>query len=205
MKKTSSILILLIALSGSLFTACGTAAHRADAKSNEGITTVRDLDFKDYQIAAENLINKLIVANKLPKQDGQAPVIMVSRIKNSTAAHLNTQLLTQKITIALDKSGQARTSTRVYKDGEFDSGTTQVRALKTEDGFDPKTLQQNPTLQAPRYSLAGEITELFRKDGRDEESYYQIYLTLTDVRTGIATWQDAKEILKQRTKPLINL
>ncbi len=204
MKK--SRLLIVFSVATILFSGCGTEPHRMDPTGNEGITTVRDLDFKDYQVTAEDLINKLVASNKIPRQaDGLPPVLMVARLKNSTAAHLDMQLLTQKITIALDKSGQARTTTRVYKDGEFDTGTTRARNLSTEEGFDAKTLQKEATLQAPRYSLSGEITELFRTQGRTQESYYQIYLTVTDVRTGLAVWQDAKEVVKQETRPWISL
>lgn len=204
MTKRLLPLLILGALSA-LMSACGTSAHRVDATGNEGITTVRNLDFKDYQIAAEDLINKLLSSNTLPVANQNPAVVMVSRIKNSTAAHLDTQLLTQKITIALDKSGQARTTTRVYQDGQFDPGTERARALSEEEGFAKDTLQKEATLQAPRYSLAGEITELHRQEGRNRESYYQIYMTLTDVRTGVAVWQDAKEIVKQEKRPLISL
>lgn len=188
------------------FTGCGTAAHRLDPDTDKGIITVRDLDFKDYQLAAEDLITKLLKSHRIPRQDdGQPPIVMVSRIKNSTSAHLDVQLLTQKVTIALDQSQQARTTTRVYQEGEFDPGTSRTRELTEEEGFDRSTLQQETTLLAPRYSLSGEITELYRKQGRKQESYYQIYMTLTDTRTGIAIWQDANEIVKQEKRPLISL
>ena len=206
-KKLSIPLTLLaIATMLGLLSGCGTAAHRVDEQSNEGLTTVRNLDFKDYQIAAEDLINKLLAHRVFENVDpNKKPIIMVSRIKNSTSSHLDTQLLTQKITIALDKSNKAQTSTHVYKEGTFDPGTKRARELSEEEGFDPDTLEKQNTLQAPRYSLSGEITELYREQGRKRESYYQIYMTLTDVRTGVAVWQDAKEVVKQDKKPLISL
>jgi uncharacterized protein (TIGR02722 family) len=196
----SSALIALVLLS-----ACGTPAHRT-SPDGQGLTTVRGLDFKDYQIAAESMINALLDSGRLPPPvDGRPPVIQVSRVINSTSSHLDSQLLTQKITIALDKSGKAVTTAAVAQDGAFDPAVRGVRNLADEEMFDPETLQRGRTVQAPSLSLAGQITELYRQQGRNREAYYMFYMTVTDLRTGLILWQDEAEVVKRETRPLISL
>src|SRR5690625_7727599 len=98
------ISILASAL-GILFLSGCKTVRRVDPDTTEGLMTVHDLDFKDFQITAEGLINKLLSSGRLESHTKDGPaVIMVSTIRNSTTQHIDTQLLTQRITIALDKS-----------------------------------------------------------------------------------------------------
>lgn len=202
MKK--QIIAILSIAAGLALSGCGTAAHRTAGDTNKGITTVRGFNFKDYQLTAEEMINQLLASGRLPKaQEGKPPVIAVSPIRNSTQEHLDTQLLTQKITIALDKSGKATTTGAVsWGKGTVDPGVSGVRDLENEDMYDEATLQRERSVSAPNLALAGEITEIYTTQGRNRESYYQIYLTVTDLKTGVIVWQDAREVVKKDKRSL---
>jgi penicillin-binding protein activator len=114
--------------------------------------------------------------------------------------HIDTQLLTQRVTIALDQSEKIVTTTAHSGRGAIDPAVAQSRDMPNADIYDPATMQRRGTAIAPTLSLSGEITQLTRKEGRRSESYYMIYMVLTDLRTGLAIWQDAEEIVKQGTR-----
>lgn len=180
--------------------------ERVDPNTTQGLTTVDELDFKDYQMAGEGLINKMLSSGRLDPHTKEGPAIMmVSTIRNSTTQHIDTQLLTQRITIALDKSEKVMTTTAHSGRGAIDPAVAGSRDLPNSDLYDPTTMQRNGTAIAPDLSLAGEITQLNRKEGRNSESYFMIYMTVTDLRTGLAVWQDAEEIVKQETRSLFGL
>ena len=63
--------------------------------------------------------------------------------------------------------------------------------------------EKDGTAVAPKYALGGIITQIKTKSGRDKESYFNFKLTLTDLKTGLAVWEDEKEVVKQETRPLI--
>jgi hypothetical protein len=52
-------------------------------------------------------------------------------------------------------------------------------------------------------SLAGEIIQQKASQGRLKQSYFFFHLTLTDLKTGLAVWEDNVEIAKQSQKALV--
>ena len=197
--------ILSIGLAGVaiLFSGCGTTAHRVDASGNRGITTVNELNFKDWQIAAEKGIRSLLASGTLSRADGRKSILMISTVKNSTTQHINTRILTDKIRQAVLRSGKALTTTAVGANGPEDKASKQVRRLEDDDMFNQETVQKAGTAIAPDMSLAGEIVQERTVSGRMRESYFFIHMTLTDLKTGLAVWEDNVEIVKQAEKPLM--
>ena len=49
---------------------------------------------------------------------------------------------------------------------------------------------------APDYSLSGKITQEIDRAGRTKQSTFYFQLSLTDLRTGLAFWEDQHEISK---------
>jgi uncharacterized protein (TIGR02722 family) len=198
-------IIITLALSAAtlLISGCGTAAHRIDASSNNGLTTVDDINFKDWQIAAEKGITSLLSSGALNRKDGRKTILMISTIKNSTTQHINTRILTDKIRQAVLRSGKALTTTAVGGKGADDRASKQVRDLENDDMFNQSTVQQAGTAIAPDMSLAGEIVQQKTTSGRMRESYFFIHMTLTDLKTGLAMWEDNVEIVKQEKTPLM--
>lgn len=187
-----------IALAG-----CGSNPTRIDPKSNQGMVTTDDINFKDWQIAAEKSVNSLLQSGTLKREDGRKNVLMISTVKNSTSQHINTRILTDKIRQAVLRSGMALTTTAVGGSGAEDNATRQVRKLQDDDMFNQQTVQKDGTAIAPDMSLAGEIVQQKTSQGRTSESYFFFHLTLTDLKTGLAVWEDNVEIAKQGTRPLM--
>lgn len=199
----SRILLTSLAVGALALTGCQSRTHveRVEPGTTTGLATVNRLDFKDYQVTAEGLINKLLASGRIEGHDAEGPAVMtVSTLRNSTMQHVDTQLLTQRVAIALDKSEKVMTTSALSGRGDVDPAVAEARNLPNSEIFDPGTLQRTGTAIAPTLSLSGEITQLTRKEGRRSESYFMIYMRLTDLRTGLAIWQDSEEIVKQGTK-----
>ena len=128
---------------------------------------------------------------------------MISSVKNSTTQHINTRILTDKIRQALLRSGKALTTTAISGTGADDAASRQVRELANDPMFNQNTVQQSGTVIAPDMSLSGEIVQQQNSLGRREESYFFFHLSLTDLTTGLAIWEDNVEIVKQGKKPLL--
>jgi uncharacterized protein (TIGR02722 family) len=182
---------------------CGSTPRRIDASGTDGLTTTNEINFKDWQIAAEKCVNSMLTSGVLVKNDGKKSVIMVSAVRNSTSQHIDVQILTQKITTAVLRSGLAITTTAVGANGPSDKATRQVRELQDDEMFNQQTVQKMGTAIAPDYSLAGEITQQALSQGRTRESNFYFHMTLTDLKTGLALWEDEVEIAKQSKTPLM--
>ena len=203
--KTNLISLILsgLAVTAILTGGCGSDPARIDAAGTGTLTTTNEINVKDWQIAAEKCVNSLLSSGTLLRNDGRKSVIMVSTVKNSTNQHIDIQILTQKIRTALLRSGQAITTTAVGAGGPEDKATRQVRELQDDEMFNQNTVQKMGTAIAPDYSLAGEITQQSSRQDRMRESYFYFHLTLTDLKTGLAVWEDEVEIAKQEKKPLV--
>ncbi|OQK17644.1 hypothetical protein AU255_07200 [Methyloprofundus sedimenti] len=198
-------IISLIGVIGTAFflTACGTSPARIDATGNEGLVTVDEVDFKDWQIAAEKGINSLLESGVLNRSDGRKTILMISTVKNATTQHINTRILTDKIRQALLRSGKVLTTTAVGGNGPDDAASKQVRRLEEDDMFNQSTVQKRGTAIAPDMSLSGEIVQQTSSLGRMRESYFFFHMALTDLTTGLAVWEDNVEIAKQGKRPLL--
>ena len=195
--------LIALSISALLLTACGSAPKRIDATGNEGIVSIDNVDFKDWQIAAEKGIRSLLESGTLNRNDNRKNIIMISSVKNSTTQHINTRILTDKIRQALLRSGKALTTTAISGTGADDAASRQVRELANDPMFNQNTVQQSGTVIAPDMSLSGEIVQQQNSLGRREESYFFFHLSLTDLTTGLAVWEDNVEIVKQGKKPLL--
>lgn len=181
---------------------CGSAPVRIDTSSNQGITTIHQIDFKDWQIAAEKGISSMLESGVMKRADGRKTILMISTVKNSTRETVNTRILTDKIRQAVLRSGQAVVTTAVGAKGAEETAVRQVRELENDDLFNQATVQKRGTVIAPDMSLSGEIVQQQRRSGRTEESYFFIHMVLTDLATGLAVWEDNVEIAKQGTKSI---
>jgi len=183
---------------------CGSDPARIDPAGNKGLISTDEINPKDWQMAAEKCINSLLESGTLVKADGKKAVVMVSTVKNSTSQHIDVQILTQKITSSILRSGKAITTTAVSGAGATDKSTKQVRDLQDDEMFNQKTVKKMGTAVAPDFSLAGEITQVKTTEGRSKESYFYFHMTLTDLETGLAVWESQDiEVMKQSTKPLM--
>lgn len=192
------IFTVLSAAGVSLICSCSsTGPHRIDPQSNQTLTTTHDINVKDWQIAAEKCINSLLESGVLSRTDGRKYVVMIGNVRNNTLLRINTHILTDKIRQAMVRSGKAVITTAVASGGPEDKATLQSRDMQDSTLFDQRTVQQDNTAIAPDLSLAGDIIQQRTNTSDAQESYFFFHMTLTDLKTGLAIWEDNAEIAKQ--------
>jgi uncharacterized protein (TIGR02722 family) len=196
---------IAMAFAVALVAGCGTQSHRIDPKGSEGLTTTNEINFKDYQNTSVKIVNSILRSGVLVRNDGKKTVVMISTIKNSTSEHLQPNILTNQIRLSMLRSGKAIITTAVSGSGAEDKAVRQVRDLQDDEMFNQKTVKKNGRVIAPDMSLNGEIIQKKSRNGRARESYFQVHLTLTDLDTGLAVWEDYVEFTKQEVKPLFGL
>lgn len=197
------ILTFLSAAAGFLLAAgCASPARIIGVDSDEALVTISELDPADWNRAAAENIDSLLASGALRRSDGKPAVVMVSRIRNYTTLHLESQILTDKIRRAILQSGQAKVTSALGAGGNLDLAVRRIREKDSDDLFNQATVPKRGTVIAPNFSLSGAITQQTIYQGRTEESYFLFHMALTDLVTGIAVWEHTVEILKQGTYPL---
>lgn len=180
--KNRIIVCVLIAAASLFLQAChNEQATRIEAGGARSLTTVDKINIADWNEAGAQLVNNLISSGCLESL-GKKPVRMkVSRVINRTSQSIDTDMLTRKITMALNSSGYVR----VISEDSYAKELGRATAL-----------QNNKSTALPSLVLSGKINEDRAFVGSRREVTYTFYLALSD-SNGDVIWEGEQQIAKQ--------
>lgn len=198
-KKLSVAALLLLALS---LVGCGPRAFvkgEYDEKVEDTNLLNDQWSESDMQNAVKTLVKSsiehpAIAAAKTP------PIVMVTRLQNKTAEHIDTQSITDMITVELMKTGKtqfvdAAAREDMAKEYEYqDSGTVSRETKKGKGKQIGADLIMN-----------GRIDSIVQEVGKDKTIYYKVTLNMTNLSTGLIVWTDQKQIRKVFRKKRVGL
>ena len=187
---------------------CATAKY-IDHDGRDSIVNVGQINTQDWIRAADELTQSLLLSGTLGSVAGKTKVLMIGRIKNNTSQHIDTDSLMKKIRVALNKGGRALTTTAVGLDGPEDESSKAVRELRADDEFNQATIPGKGNLVSPDYSLSGKIIQNNARARRGllptiRQSEFAFQLSLTDLKTGLAVWEEEKLIVKQGSRAAVS-
>ncbi len=195
MKRT---VLLLLAGGCMLLSACSTMSEISYGDPSQTETLTKEFGSTDLQMIAEKMVNSLLATPLL--QSGERPVVYVQRVKNRTDEHIDTKAITDKIKVALLKSGKVRFSAV----GEVNNEIVRQLEYQTSSGIvDPNTAKNFGRQVGADYFLYGEISSIKKSAGRVEDVYFKVTMNLVNIESGLIEWADEKEIRKQAKKPLV--
>lgn len=190
--------LILPAILTALAAGCASdEAKYVDASGTRTIVSLDKINLQDLNQAAEAMITSLrdnfINAGKL---SGTGPngvaVLKIENVKNDTAELWDTDLLTKKIRIDLNRTGKVATTTTFGSDAESKVGQQVVQQEQAQG--------RSPGILNPDYVLTGKVIEDRNRAGNRREKVYAFQLTLTDTRNGLAIWEEEKTIVKQGSR-----
>ena len=193
---------LTTALLPALARGCASAKY-IDEGGDDSIVNVGQINTQDWIHAADQLTQSLLLSGAIQSVAGKPKILMIGRIKNNTSTHIDTDSLMKKIRVALNKSGRALTTTAVGLDGPEDASSKAVRELRSDDEFNQETIPGKGNLVSPDYSLSGKIIQNNARAGRIKQSEFAFQLSLTDLKTGLAVWEEEKLIVKQGARAAV--
>ena len=180
-----------------LFSGCGVKTELVATKSDRGVPVI-GLDYRDFDLVANDMLGSMLSSGALVRPEGRRYVLVVSNIENETMQRIDTDQLVKKIRVALLNRGLTASSTAVGLAGPEDPMIFGVRDLRHSDEFKQASLQGKRNLYAPDLSISGKIIQKnFRINKRKQQVDYYFQLTLTDIKTGLAIWEDEKLIIKR--------
>ena len=183
------------------FVGCSPKTENIDTINDQG-KPVMQLDYRDFDRAASAMVQSLITSGSLKKEGGGKYVLATGRIVNDTMQRVDTDQLMAKVEKELMNSGLvAMTSTVSGGTSPRDSMVYDVRDVRNSekgDEFKQDTLQAKGQLIAPELSISGKIIQRngrYDNDRQQVEYYFQ--LQLTNLTTGLRSWQDETIIAKR--------
>jgi len=167
-----------------------------EATDGSGIVSLDSVNVQDFALAADTMLKSLydspaFVGAKRP--DG-SPVLMVGRVTNDTGSNFDTSQLVKKMTVSLTKSGKVRVAKAIGFGGPEDQAAAEARksqAVVTGESAKPLI---------PDFTLSGKILENRASARGVQQASYIFQLSLTEVKTGLAVWEEEKTITKQGSR-----
>ena len=186
---------------------CATAKY-IDHDGRDSVVNIGQINTQDWIRAANELTQSLLLSGAIQGVAGKPKILMIGRIKNNTTQHIDTDSLMKKIRVALNKGGRALTTTAVGLDGPEDESSKAVRELRADDEFNQSTIPGKGNLVSPDYSLSGKIIQNDARARRGllptiKQSEFAFQLSLTDLKTGLAVWEEEKLIVKQGSRAAV--
>jgi len=156
------------------------------------------LDSQDFEHAAQEALNSLIASNVLNKPGGGRYVVAIGKVINDTTVRIDTDMLVKKIRIGMLQSGKAVITNAIASNSNnVDDLIYDVRELRGNDEFKQDTIAGKGTLYAPDFSLTGKILQRISRTGKNKQLVeYYLQLTLTDIKSGLAYWENESIVRK---------
>lgn len=151
------------------------------------------LEYKDFQNAALKLVQKLLKSGVFEKPKKGKYVLAVATIINDTTQRIDVDQLLADIKEALMQSGKV-VFTAAVSTADEDRMLKEIRKLRKNPAFNPKTLPKKGTLVAPEYLLSGKIIQRTYYSGDKKYVEYYFILKLIDTKTGLLVWE-GKEVI----------
>jgi len=179
------------------FTACGPKAFTKGKYDDMSEERLLDDKFNetDMRQIADTMVSSL-TESVVVKESKKRPVVLVTLVKNRSEEHIDMKSMTDKIRVALIKSGKFRFTEKEVREeikGEME--------YQNESGYvDPSTARRKGKQIGADYFLTGEITDRVQEVGGEKYVYYKCTFNLVSIDTGIIDWSDEKEIRKYYKK-----
>lgn len=162
------------------------------------------LDSRDFEAAAADAVQDMLATGAVTKPGGGRYVMVVSRMTNDTMQRIDTDQLVKRIRVELLKSGKVVTTTAVGLSGAEDPMAMQARQLRDSAEFSQSMVPEKGQMIAPELSLSGRIMQHDSRLGDGSQRVdYDVQLSLTDIRTGLALWEGEKPISKHGTNATV--
>jgi penicillin-binding protein activator len=194
MKKLGIFLSL-----GGFLLATGCGSKQFTEGKYDDMSQERLLDDKfnesDMRQIAETMV-KSLTESVVIRERKDRPVLLVTLVKNRSQEHIDMKSMTDKIKVALIKSGKFRFTEKENRE-EMASETE----YQTSSGYvDPATARKKGKQIGAHYFLTGEITDRVQEVGDKKYVYYKCTFNLVSIDSGILDWSDEKELRKYYKK-----
>ncbi len=192
-----SKLCLLSLLTLTVFLGCG--EKQFSQGKYDDLSEERLLDDKfnetDMRQIAETMV-KSLAESAVITGSKKRPVVLVTLVKNRSQEHIDMKSMTDKIRVALIKSGKFQ-----FTEKENRGELAEEMEYQGQSGYvDPATARQKGKQVGAEYFLTGEITDRVQEVGSKKYVYYKCTFNLVSIQSGLLDWSDEKEIRKYYQK-----
>lgn len=201
MKKTKMSLFFLL-VAGLTLSACGPRAF-VKGGYDENVESENLMTDRWSETDMQKVVKDLVVSamkHDVISNAKRPPILMVTKLQNKTSEHIDTQSVTDMITVELSSSGKVQFVDKAAREDISEEYDYQDSGMVSRESKKGKGKQVGADL-----IMNGRIDSIVQEVGKDKSVYYKITLNMTNLSTGLIVWTDQKQIRKLYKKQSIGL
>ncbi len=191
---SKSMAVLLIAIL--TLSACGPKGYikgEYDDVSNDNLLDDRWSE-TDMQKVVHDLVQKMLQSRHI-KNAKTPPIVMVTRLRNETDEHINTDSIMDMVRVELANAAGIEFVNKAARDDVKDEYDYQ------NSGMVSKETQKGPGGQiGADFILDGALTSITKDINKKKTVYYKVTLNMTNLKTNVIKWTGYKELRKKYKK-----
>ena len=152
----------------------------------------------DMQLIAKKMVSSLVASQAIEGQT--TPAVMVGKMRNRTAEHIDMNALSDKIRTSLLQSGRFR-----FVDALNRRAIAREYEYQNSGYVDPAQAHGPGSQTAADLVLTGTLSSNIQEVGKEKLVYYKATFQLTDLGSSEIIWTDEKEIRKAYKKRSIGI
>ncbi len=153
----------------------------------------------DMQKAVADLVSSAVQHPTLKSAKG-LPIVMVTGLQNKTSEHIDTQNIMDMVRVELMNTGKVGFVDKEARQDIADEYNYQNSGMVGEE------TKKGPGGQTGAdFIMNGRLDSIVQEVGKDKSVYYKLTLNLTNLKTGVISWSQYKQIRKTFRKKSIGL
>ena len=153
----------------------------------------------DMQKTVETMVASM-VAHPSIAGSRKPPILMVTNLQNKTSEHIDTQSIMDMVRVELTNSGKVAFVDKEARQDIADEYNYQNSGMVGEE------TKKGPGGQVGAdFIVNGRMDSIVQEVGKEKTVYYKVTLNMTNLKTGVITWTNQKQIRKAYKKKTIGL
>lgn len=198
---SKAVKLILISVATVVFVACGPKAFvkgQYDDVNRENLMNDQWSE-TDMQVAVKTMVDSMVAHTAIANAK-KMPTVMVTSLQNKTSEHIDMQNIMDMVRVDLTNSGKVQFVDKEAREdisNEYEyqnSGTTSEETKKSKGGQ-----------TGADFIINGRLDSIVQEVGKDKSVYYKLTLNMTNLKTGVITWTNYKQIRKTFKKKSVGL
>lgn len=186
---------------GLFLTACGPKAFvkgQYDDPQRENLLNDQWSE-TDMQKTVQDMVQSMVAHPSIANAK-TPPIVIVTQLQNKTSEHIDTQSIMDMVRVDLTNTGKVAFIDKEARQDIADEYNYQNSGMVSEN------TKKGPGGQVGAdFIVNGRLDSIVQEVGKDKTVYYKITLNMTNLKTGLISWTNQKQIRKSFKKKTIGL
>ncbi|KPL03014.1 MAG: hypothetical protein AMJ73_07935 [candidate division Zixibacteria bacterium SM1_73] len=151
----------------------------------------------DMRIMSQKMAESIISNTEIAGREDPCTIGLL-HIDNRTSEYIDTDAISDKIMVALLKTGKVKFVDRKILDDIF-----KELGLSSSGFIDPSQVKKAGKALSVDYFLAGQLESIHKEDRRKSLTFYRLSMRLINTETTEIVWADEQELKKKKTKGIL--